>query len=69
MPSYSQNCSNCTFNYNTGGVCLDGTVIIEDENNTVLHTVPVASGGSVTQEIADSNVAIIKIATFIIKLY
>jgi len=46
-----------TFNYNTGGVCLDGTVIIEDENNTVLHTVPVASGGSVTQEIVDSNVA------------
>jgi len=37
--------------------CADGTVIIEDENNTVLHTVPVASGGIVTQEIADSNVA------------
>lgn len=45
-----------SFYYNTGA-CLDGTVIIEDENNTVLHTVNVTSGGSVTQEIADSNVA------------
>jgi len=45
-----------SFSYNTGA-CLDGTVIIEDENNTVLHTVNVTSGGSVTQEIADSNVA------------
>lgn len=37
--------------------CVDGVVTIEDENNTVLHVVNVASGGAVTQEIADSNVA------------
>jgi hypothetical protein len=43
--------------YYTTGACLDGVVTIEDENNTVLHVVNVASGGSVTEEIADSNVA------------
>ena len=37
--------------------CEDGVVTIEDENNTVLHVVNVASGGAVTEEIADSNVA------------
>jgi hypothetical protein len=40
-----------------GGPCADGVVTIEDENNTVLHVVNVTSGGSVTEEIADSNVA------------
>ena len=44
------------FNY-TSGSCADGVITIEDENSTVLHTVNIPSGGAVTQEIADSNVA------------
>lgn len=39
------------------GVCDDGTVTIINENSDVLHIVTVASGGTASQEIADSNVA------------
>jgi hypothetical protein len=35
---------------------VDGIVTIDDEDGNVLHTVNVANGGSVTQEIANSNI-------------
>ena len=45
-----------SFYYTTGG-CDEGTVNVTNENGDILHVVTVPSGGLVSQEVNDSNVA------------